>query len=307
MPAYNESRNIGQTCASIAKNIPSIFNDYEIIVVDDGSEDQTIQIVKKLKKHNKHIKLLVLSRNFGKEVATSAGIAQATGHVTLIIDADGQHPPEYIPEFVKKWQDGAQVVVGIRKTNSKEGPVKKYGSRLFYFLLNKFAGVHMVPASTDFRLIDQEVREAFAKLQEGNRIMRGLIDWMGYDVDYVNFHAKARVHGEAAYNTKKLVKLAMNSVVSLSLLPLYISGYIGVAITGLSMVGGVFVIIENYLFNDPLGLNITGSASLGLLITFLVGIVLIGQGLTAVYISRIYEETKGRPLFIVNKAKSILG
>lgn len=306
IPAYNESKNIAQTCQDVISNIPPVFSKYEIIVVDDGSIDSTVKTVEVLNKNNRNIKLLALSRNFGKEVATSAGISHATGDATLILDADGQHPPEYIPSFVQEWLSGAQIVVGVRQSNSDEGFIKRYGSKLFYILLNKFAGVNMVPSSTDFRLIDKEVQQAFSSLQEGSRITRGLIDWMGYDVSYIKFHAKERVHGKAGYNVKKLIKLAMNSVVSLSLLPLYISGYVGVAITSLSMLGGIFVIIENYLLNDPLKLNITGSASLGLFITFLVGIVLIGQGLTAVYISRIYEESKDRPLFLVNKARSII-
>jgi dolichol-phosphate mannosyltransferase len=305
IPAHNEQESINNICDEVVLNSPDQYK-YEIIVVDDGSSDQTANFVKILHKKNPNIKLLALSRNFGKELATTAGIEHASGNAIIILDADGQHPPEYVPEFVKLWNDGAQIVVGVRKSNTNEGFVKRVGSKFFYFVLNKFAGVKMIPASTDFRLIDREVRDMFVEMRETSRITRGLIDWLGFDVKHVNFHAKARHSGEASYSTKKLVKLALNSVVSLSLLPLYISGYAGIIITGLSFTAGVVIIIQDYVLGDPLNWNITGSASLGILILFLVGIILISQGLLALYVSRIYEETRGRPLYVVNKSKSRL-
>ncbi len=305
VPAYNESANLAQTCSDIIKAVPDNYN-YEIVVVDDGSTDTTIETVSALHATNSKIKLVVLSRNFGKEVATTAGLKTARGDATIILDADGQHPPELIPKFLAKWETGSKVVIGVRQSNTKEGVVKKYGSKMFYVMLNKFAGVNMVPSSTDFRLIDKEVREVFETMKESNRITRGLIDWLGYSPDYLPFHAKARLHGEAGYSTRKLIKLALNSVVSLSLLPLYISSYMGIFISALSSITGIVVLIENYILEDPLGWKITGSASLGILIVFLVGILLMSQGLIALYISRIYEESRGRPLYAVNKSRSLL-
>lgn len=304
IPAFNESGNLTKICNDIISSIPEKYN-YELLIIDDGSIDNTVEVARSLNRKNEYIKCLSLSRNFGKELATTAGIRSSGGDATIIIDADGQHPPEIISDFIKKWESGYQVVVGIRKSNDNEGLIKKYGSKIFYILLNKFAKVDMIPGSTDFRLIDSEVRETFSQLSESNRITRGLIDWMGYDTEYINFHAKARQFGEAQYNTKKLFKLAVNSFLSLSLIPLYISGYIGVLITTLSFVAGLIIIIENYLLNDPMNWNITGSGSLGILITFLVGVILTSQGLLALYISRIYDDAKGRPLYIINKAKSV--
>lgn len=305
IPAFNESKNLTKVCINIINSIPSEYN-HELLIVDDGSTDDTIEVVKNLNNKDSSIKLISLSRNFGKELATTAGIVNSNGSATIIIDADGQHPPEIISDFINKWENGYQVITGIRKSNTNEGFIKKYGSKIFYVLLNKFAKVNMTPGSTDFRLIDAEVRKTFSKLSESNRMTRGLIDWLGYKTEYIYFHAKAREHGEAQYNTKKLFKLAVNSFLSLSLIPLYISGYIGVLITALSFISGAVIIVENYLLDDPLNWNITGSGSLGILITFLVGVILTSQGLLALYISRIYNDVKARPLYIVNEAKSIL-
>lgn len=303
IPAYNEEKNIARTCHDVIRAIPHHL-DYEILVVDDGSRDNTVSVLQGMHSADKNIKLIVLSRNFGKEVATSAGIGHATGDALIMVDGDGQHPPELIPKFCKRWEEGMQIVVGVRKSYTIESKFKKLGSKLFYFFLKKFAGVSMIPGSTDFRLLDKEVYTAFTEMRESNRITRGLIDWMGFRTDYIEFSPKAREHGEPGYSTRKLIKLAVNSVVSLSFLPLYIVGYLGMIITAVSFVAGFAVLIENYLLSDPLGWDISGSASLGLLILFLVGVILTSQGIIALYISRIHVEAKNRPLYLVNKALS---
>lgn len=305
IPAYNETANIATTCNDVIKALP-ISYDYEIVVVDDGSSDNTVNVLRQLHSENPKIKLMAFSRNFGKELATTAGLEHARGVATIIIDADGQHPAELIPEFIRLWENGAQVVVGVRASDAHEGFIKKWGSKFFYRLMLRLTRIKMVPASTDFRLVDKEVRKAFTELHESNRITRGLIDWLGFDVIYLEFHAKERMHGTATYSVRKLINLAFNTFVSLSFLPLYLSGYIGIAMTGISLLGGLFIIIEEGLLHDPMGLNITSSGMLGLLTVFLIGIVLTGQGLTALYISRIYEEVKHRPLYVINQRESIL-
>lgn len=306
IPAYNESNNIKYIYDSVFAVIKKLPYAYEIIFVDDGSGDATREEISKLVKQDKHIKMLCFSRNFGKEIATTAGINHSKGAATIIIDADGQHPVELIPEFIEKWKAGSKVVVGIRKNNAGDGILKKHGSRLFYKLFNKVSGVTLVSGSTDFRLIDQEVRNSFRLLNEQDRITRGLIDWLGYERTYLYFSALERHDGEATYGPRKLLALAMNSFISLSFAPLFFFGYIGIFITLLSLVIGVFVFIEQYLLGDPLGLNITGTASLGILILFAVGVLLVSQGMISVYISKIYAESKGRPLYLIDKKKSIV-
>jgi glycosyltransferase involved in cell wall biosynthesis len=306
IPAYNESGNIEYIYTSIMKVFLEIKNPYEVVFVNDGSTDNTSQKIVNLAKVHKNIRLVDFSRNFGKEIATTAGIHYATGDAIIILDADGQHPVKLIPDFIELWNKGNKVVVGVRKNSAKDNLLKKQGSRLFYKIFNKFSGVTLVPGSTDFRLIDKEVQEAFNKLNEQDRITRGLIDWLGYKREYIYFSALDRHNGEATYTPKKLILLAMNSFVSLSFAPLFLFGYIGIIITILSFVCGLFVLVEQYVLSDPMSLNITGTASLGILILFAVGILLVSQGMISVYISKIYAESKRRPLFLIDRSRSIL-
>ena len=304
VPAYNEAQGIAHFHKELSRALPKNY-DYEIIYVDDGSRDKTLEILSTLAKTDQRINALSFSRNFGKEAATTAGIIESSGDAVILIDADGQHPVELIGKFIARWQAGAQVVVGVRSENQKEGLIKRYGSKIFYQLFNTMTSEKIIPGSTDFRLIDAEVRIAFIKLTENSRITRALVDWLGYKKEYIPFIANAREFGEASYSTKKLLSLAMNSFVSLTTTPLYLSGYLGLIIMPISLLLGLFIIVEQYLLNDPMGLNVTGSASLGIFIVFLVGIILACQGLVALYISRIYEEVKARPLYLVNEATSI--
>jgi len=196
-------------------------------------------------------------------------------------------------------------VVGIRSSNQKEGFVKKLGSKAFYRLFNYTSGSQIVPRSTDYRLIDSVVRKEFIKFTERNRITRGLIDWLGFQRDYVTFNSPARLAGEASYKTSQLVRLAMNSFVSLSLKPLFIFGYIGIFITLASLIFGIFILVEQLLMGDPLGLNFTGTALLSILISFLIGLVLTSQGIIAIYLSHVHSQTQERPLFVINENSSI--
>jgi len=306
IPTYNEAGNIAafytQLRTELAKD-PDLS--YELIYVNDGSHDGTATELKKLAKKDKRVRVITFLRNFGKEVATTAGIHHARGKAVVMLDADGQHPPELIHTFLKKWRGGAKVVVGVRKKNQKEGFVKKFGSKFFYRIINAIADVDVIPGATDFRLIDRSVQKEFTRFTERNRITRGLIDWMGCKKDTVEFVANPRMGGEATYNVSKLVRLAVNSFVSLSQVPLYFSGYAGLIITPLALIAGVFVITEQLVLGDPLGLEITGAGMLGILILFLVGMILISQGLIALYISHIHTESQNRPLYIIDRSKSV--
>lgn len=305
VPMYNEAEG-----ALLFHNdlLPAVIKaankSFEIIYVNDGSRDITLDILSDIAINNTSIKVVNLSRNFGKEIATTAGISIATGEVTIIMDGDGQHPPKLIGEFLSKWRDGAQVVVGVRSSNQKEGVVKKWGSKLFYRLLNANGDTEMIPRSTDFRLIDKEVRDEFLSFSERNRITRGLIDWLGYDRAYILFDAPARLAGEASYNFNSLVKLALNSITSLSLKPLFMFGWVGLGIIILSIIAGLFILIEQFILNDPLKLHFSGAAILSIFIGFLVGLILISQAVLSVYVSHIHAQTQARPLFVINRRSS---
>ncbi len=304
VPCYNEEGNVEPLFAQLTETITKDKkHDYEVVYVNDGSKDDTLKLLRKIVERHENVRVITLSRNFGKEIAITAGIHYAKGDALLMVDADGQHPPETISEFVSKWEAGAKVVTGVRLSNQQEGPIKKYGSKVFHSLFNKMTGHNLVPGSTDFRLIDKAVQREFMKMTERSRITRGLIDWLGFPQDYVYFDAKARMSGKATYDLDKLVQLALDSFVSLSLKPLYFSLYVGAAILPLSLLAAAFSVIE-MVVGDPLHLNITGSGYLGLLIVFLVGLLLVSQGITALYLSHIHIETQNRPLFIVDESTS---
>lgn len=306
VPMYNESEGallFHESLFGIAKKASK--NSFEIIYINDGSSDNTLEVLSGIAKKQPEIKVINLSRNFGKEIATTAGISIAQGKATVIMDGDGQHPPELIPDFIDKWRKGAQVVIGVRATNMNEGFVKKWGSKVFYKLFNSTSGSKIVPRSTDFRLIDEVVRTEFLRFTERNRITRGLIDWLGFKRDYITFDAPARIAGEASYKTSQLVKLAMHSFTSLSLKPLFFFGWVGLIITCLSLFMGVFIIFEQFIFNDVLNLGLSGSFMLGVFMSFMVGLILTSQAILAAYISHVHVQTQDRPLFVIDPTCSI--
>lgn len=305
IPVYNEADGLNRFHYTMLLPQLELLNlHWEIIYVNDGSSDKSQLQLSEMATQDRRVKVVSLSRNFGKEIAVTAGIFYAHGDALVVMDADGQHPPHYLHEFVDKWIGGGQVVVGIRISNQKEGLVKKWGSKLFYKLFNSTSGFQLVPGSTDFRLLDKSVQSEFIKFQERNRITRGLIDWMGFSRDYVYFHSPARLAGQASYSTRQLLALAMNSFVSLSLKPLFFLMTLGLFVTFAALFFGVFMFIEQFLMGDPLSLNFTGAALLGIFISFLVGIVLMSQGILAVYLSHVHTQALSRPLFIVDVSKS---
>lgn len=303
VPAYNEEHNAEPIYKQLIK-ILEPTGTFEIIFVNDGSRDSTLSILHKLAKNDKRVRVISFARNFGKEMATSAGIVAASGQATILVDADGQFPPELIPKFIEKWKKGAQIVTGVRISNQDEGFIKRYGSRTFYKLMSSLAHAKITPGATDFRLIDRAVQQEFKQFTEHNRITRGLLDWVGFDEAFIEFKARPRMAGEATYSVRKLVKLALDSFVSLSLAPLHFSGYAGAVITPVAFLVGLFVFVEQILLDDPWHLNITGTAMLGIALLFFVGILLISQGLVALYISHIHSETQNRPLFVIDQNAS---
>lgn len=305
VPVYNEADGLPAFHESLVRQLKQTTDKpYEIIYCNDGSTDRTAEGISKLRADNTNVKLISFSRNFGKEIATTAGIHAATGEAIITIDGDGQHPVELIPQFVERWQAGGKVVVGIwKRKNRQTGLAKRLGSRFFYSFFNRFTGVKMVPGSTDFRLIDHVVQRDFIRMTERSRITRGLIDWLGYKRDYIEFTANPRLAGEAGYSLSKLLKLAIDSAVSLSTSPLYIAMYIGIIVLPLSLLIGLGMAI-NAVFGDPLGLHATGSAYVIMIMLFLIGVLLVSQGIIGLYLSHIHTETQNRPLYIIDEQTS---
>jgi len=299
IPIFNEAKNILKLYLELIKILAKLRYDFEIIFVNDGSLDQSQFQVERLKKEDDRIRLINLTRNFGKELATSAGINYCRGDACIMIDADLQHPPALIKQFIAKWENGASVVIGVRKSNKGEGLVKKIGSKAFYKIINKISQTKLVPNATDYRLLDRGVIDQFNKFSERNRMTRALIDWLGFETQYLYFEAGRRTSGQAGYSYFKLLRLAVNSMVSFSLFPLKIAGYLGIIITLLSAPLGLFILIEKYILSDPLSLYISGPAILAVILVFLVGIILISLGLIALYIANIHEEVINRPLYVI--------
>lgn len=301
IPVHNEEGNLFWHHEKIINTLNKIPYKSEVIYINDGSTDSSLDILKTLKAKNVAVRYLSFSRNFGKEAATSAGLQNCRGDAAIMIDADGQHPIDILPKFIKEWQSGSHVVVGVRTQNTNEGWVKKYGSIIFNKILNSFTGGNTKPGSTDFRLLDRQVINEFNKLTEHNRITRGLIDWLGFKRSFVEFVAPARHSGEASYGVGKLIKLAFHALVSQTTKPLQVTGFLGVLVMALSAIAGVAIFIEKYVFGDPLNLAVTGTALLALFISFLVGLVMISNWLLALYIESIHSETQNRPLFVVEE------
>jgi len=305
VPLYNEADNVVEFYKTLCDVAAAARYDFKILFVDDGSTDDTALRVTELEKTAIDYQLLRLSRNFGKEAAVSAGLAKADGAAAIIIDADLQHPLEKIPEFIAAWEQGADVVVGVRNGAGDGRWFKRLTSALFYKLIKSVSTTAIIPHETDYRLLTREVVDQYNSLTEHNRITRGLIDWLGYDREVVYFDAKERKHGAPKYSYRKLTRLAINTFVSHSFFPLRFAGYIGVFIVLISGLIGGFVVVEDMIMHDPLGLNITGTGILALVILFLVGVILSCLGLFGLYIASIQDEVANRPLYIIRKNNKV--
>ncbi|HEX7633418.1 MAG TPA: glycosyltransferase family 2 protein [Candidatus Saccharimonadales bacterium] len=303
VPVFNEAAGLPRFHESLVAELQKMdIESYEIIYCNDGSTDNTVSVIEEFVAKNPHTKLLSLSRNFGKEIATTAGIHKARGQAIITLDGDGQHPVDLLPQFVERWKAGAKVVVG-RRTNYRTSPLKRLTSKLFYKFFKLFTGVKLLPEATDYRLIDRIVQQDFIRMTERSRMTRALIDWLGYPREYVSYTENPRLHGEATYSVSKLLKLAVDSVISTSTSPLYIAMYIGVVVLPLSVLLGAVMLLDA-LFGDPLGIRATGSAYVVVLMLFLIGVLLVSQGIIGLYLSHIHTETQNRPLYIIDEHTS---
>jgi len=299
VPLYNEAASLPEFYSALKNVLEKLGLAHEILFVNDGSTDPSAAVVGQFRKTDQDVRLINFSRNFGKEIATTAGIHHAAGQAVLLLDADGQHPVERIPAFVAAWQDGAKVVVG-RRSRRKMSLGKRLATKLFYSAFRRVTGIQMDPNTSDFRLIDREVQAQFNKLTEHNRITKGLIDWLGYERTYVTYSENPRLQGKATYSFRKLLKLAVDSTVSLSISPLYITAYIGAVVLPLATLLGAGMLV-NVALGDPLRLHATGGAYLIVLALFLIGLLMVSQGIIGLYLSHIHTETQQRPLYVIDQ------
>lgn len=303
VPVYNEEEGISNFLEQQLLPVLLLINyETEIIIVNDGSKDKTLtRIDEVLARNNNDIKVISFARNFGKEMALTAGLNNAKGDAVIMIDADGQHPVEMIPKMIEKWEKGAEVVTAVRGANTTK---HKIASKMYYGLMHAMGNKKLVAGAMDFRLVDRVVVDEFNKCFERNRITRGLIDWLGFEQEYIKVNTKTRVYGKPSYSSRKLLGLAVDSLISSSRTPLKIFGYIGAFITVASLILGLFILIQQYILGDPLGLDWSGAVAMSVFVSFLVGLVLISQAMTALYVSQIHAESKGRPLYVIDRKKS---
>ena len=301
VPMYNEE----DVCAEFFNTVTPILEDasdaYEIICVDDGSTDRTLECLRDARESNPSIKIISLSRNFGKEAAMTAGIDFASGDAVIPIDADLQDPPELIVEMVKRWSNGAQVVLARRVDRASDSMLKRTTSRLFYRIFSRVAQPAIPENIGDFRLMDRVVVNALKQLPERARFMKGLFAWVGFETEIIDYTRARRSAGQTKFNYWKLWNFGLEGITSFTSMPLKIWSYFGVLVSLVGVFYMIFLIIKTMLT----GIDSPGYASLMSVQLFFNGILLISLGAIGEYLSRIFIETKRRPIYLVGKSEGL--
>lgn len=294
-PCYNEEETIEPFLRRIEEILTQINEPYEIVFINDGSKDNTLNILLNTKQNFKNIRIINFSRNFGKEAALTAGLDKARGEAAIPIDVDLQDPPELIKELVAKWREGYDVVLAKRADRTSDSFAKRVSADLFYKLNGKISNVDIPNNVGDFRLMSKRVVEALKQLPENQRFMKGLFAWVGFKTTVIEYVREKREAGQSSFNGWKLWNFALDGITSFSTLPLRIWLYIGALVSFLSFLYGSFIILKTLIF----GVDLPGYASLAVIMLFLGGIQLIGIGILGEYIGRIYSESKRRPSYII--------
>ncbi len=297
VPMYNEEKSCARFFERVVAAVEPITKNYEIICINDGSRDMTVAEVKRYRANNPRIKLIDLSRNFGKEAALTAGIDMAAGAAVVPLDADLQDPPELLKEMVEAWQKGAQVVLCRRADRSSDTYLKRLTSHWFYRVVHKLAKPSIPENVGDFRLMDRQVVDALKALPERSRFMKGLFAWVGYRQVTIDYVREQRHDGETTWNYWKLWNFALDGLLSFSSAPLKIWSYIGLVISSFSVLFMLYTVFKT-LF---LGIDTPGYASLMTVMLFFNGVILIGLGAMGEYMARIFVEVKQRPLYLINE------
>lgn len=294
VPVYNEQDVILSFLEKLRGELDKLAKRYEIIVVDDGSTDGTVQKLLSLPEHS-HTKVLGFSRNFGKEIALTAGIEHATGDVVVLIDADFQHPVEQIAIFLQYWADGYDMIYGVREDRDNESWFKRNFANLFYWVMRKITKIDMPENAGDFRLMARNVVDVLNRLPERTRFMKGLYAWVGFKKIGVPFAVQKRAAGKSTWGFSRLTELAITGVTSFSDVPLRVWGWIGFIISLISLVYAIFIITSTLLY----GTDLPGFPTLVVAIMFFGGIQLLSIGILGEYIARIFTEVKQRPKYII--------
>lgn len=297
-PVFNEKDNLPALRERVSEVMNQTGEPWELILVDDGSKDGSTDIIRQMSKEDEHIRPVIFARNFGHQLAVTAGLDYSRGKAVVIIDADLQDPPEVILDLIAKWREGYEVVYAVRAEREGETWFKMFTASLFYRIIYRITDVDIPLDTGDFRLLDRQVVNVMNSMRERHRFLRGMSAWVGFRQVGVTYKRRARMAGETKYPFKKMLRLALNAITGFSYFPLQVATYMGFFSAGISILAIPVVIIMR-LMGDQAFL---GQASTLISVLFLGGVQLISLGILGEYIGRIYDEVKGRPLYIVHDA-----
>ena len=297
-PIFNELENIPELYPRVRDVMDQTGEPWELILVDDGSTDGSTDVIRTLAENDERVKPVIFARNFGHQIAVTAGLDYSRGDAVVIIDADLQDPPEVILDLIEKWREGYEVVYAVRGEREGESWFKKTTASLFYRVIFRITDVNIPLDTGDFRLMDRKVVNIMNQMRERHRFLRGMSSWVGFKQIGVTYKRKARFAGKTKYPFSKMLKLALNAITSFSYFPLQLATYIGFITAGLSVIAIPIVVLLRLIT----GTTLEGQATTLIIVLFLGGVQLISLGIIGEYIGRIYDEAKGRPLYIVSEA-----
>src|ERR1700722_11516334 len=298
VPCMNEAEVVQRSHQHLVRVLEQAAVHFEIIFVDDGSTDATPELLRALQSNDSRVRVIRLSRNFGHQVAITAGLEHASGDAVVVIDSDLQDPPEVILEFVSKWFDGYDVVYGVRTERDGETGFKKWSAKAFYRFFSHMSDTRMPLDTGDFRLMDRRVVNAFLSMPERDRFVRGMVSWLGFSQVAVPYHRASRIAGKTKFSLFKMLRFALDGIFSFSILPLRLATWTGFAASGVAVAGIVAIFLEHF-FNVPGLVRGWSSAVIGEL--FIGGVQLVCLGIIGEYVGRIYGESKRRPLYVVRE------
>lgn len=301
VPLYNEELVINEMHKRLTRVLDGNQLDYEIVMINDGSTDQTLAMAKELARMDMRVKLISFSRNFGHQIAVTAGMDKANGQVVVIIDADLQDPPEIILEMIEKWKKGSHVVYGVRRKRKGESIFKLATAAMFYRLLSRMTSIKIPVDTGDFRLMDRKVVDHIKIMRERSRFVRGMVSWVGFHQDKVEYVRESRFAGETKYPLKRMLKFALDGILSFSQIPLKLASVVGFLCSILSFIFFAYGLAVKIFFPER---AIMGWASIFVAILFIGGVQLMCVGILGEYVGRIYEETKCRPLYIIDEEQN---
>lgn len=295
VPVYNEAQNLGPLVARLTAALASTVRSFEVVFVDDGSTDATLETLRALNAADPRVKAVSFSRNFGKEIAIAAGLDFARGTAVVLMDADLQHPPEVIPEFIAKWREGYLNVYGVRRDRAGDPKLRSLLTNLFYGLFDRFGETPLPRGAGDFRLLDRQAIDALSRMRERARFSKGLFAWIGFKSIGVPFQVEERAAGRSKFSYGKLIRFALDGLMSFSSAPLKIWAYVGMGVSAFALAMAGYYFWRTIIY----GVDVPGYASLIVSIAFFGGMQLFSLGVLGEYIALIFAEVKGRPLYLV--------